>query len=279
MKIDKLNYAKGELSKEIKEGSPVLVPETQDSADVSGLEAVSSDYSKGAPYISTRIVFILSGGTKREKDYFRPLRSDSNIRSIKIAFRSKEGQGLKPYELKGLAEEFLNSKRFITEDNNSFKIEEGDILYLLQDVDEFADEIKGYLSNIDTQLPLQWIVSNPSFEIWLFYHYYDSPDVLKDGVTMSEHDRSNWLKEYLNTVVSGGIKTTQALYTAEVAIINSRKNYIENNRFPALYSTQMHVVVESILSIMGNEFPEMKIRQAERIAYYKKLSQIKDITD
>ena len=95
------------------------------------------------------------------------MRSDSNIRSIKIAFRSKEGQGLKPYELKGLAEEFLNSKRFITEDNNSFKIEEGDILYLLQDVDEFADEIKGYLSNIDTQLPLQWIVSNPSFEIWL----------------------------------------------------------------------------------------------------------------
>lgn len=80
-------------------------------------------------------------------------------------------------------------------------------------------------------------------------------------------------------MVSGGIKTTQALYTAEVAIINSRKNYIENNRFPALYSTQMHVVVESILSIMGNEFPEMKIRQAERIAYYKKLSQIKDITD
>ena len=102
---------------------------------------------------------------------------------------------------------------------------------------------------------------------------------MKDGVTMSEHDRSNWLKEYLNTVVSGGIKTTQALYTAEVAIINSRKNYMENNRFPALYSTQMHVVVESILSIMGNEFPEMKVRQAERIAYYKKLSQIKGITD
>lgn len=224
-------------------------------------------------------MFILSGGTKREKDYFRPLRSDSNIRSIKIAFRSKEGQGLKPYELKDLAEGFLNSKRFVTEDSNSFKIEEGDILYLLQDVDEFADEIKGYLSNIDTQLPLQWIVSNPSFEIWLFYHYYDSPDVLKDGVTMSERDRSNWLKEYLNTVVLGGVKTTQALYTAEVAIINSRKNYVENNGFPALYSTQMHAVVESILSIMGNEFPEMKVRQAERIAYYKKLSQIKDITD
>jgi len=279
MKIDKLNYTKGELSKEIKESSPILVHETQNSVEVSGLDAVSSDYSKGAPYISTRIVFILSGGTKREKDYFRPLKSDGHIRSIKIAFRSKEGQGLKPYELKNLAEEFLNTKRFVTEDNNSFKIEEGDMLYLLQDVDEFADEIKGYLSNIDTQLPFQWIISNPSFEIWLFYHYYDSPNVLNDGVMMSEHDRSNWLKEYLNTVVSGGVKTTQALYTAEVAVINSRKNYVESRGFPALYSTQMHIVVESILSIMGNEFPEMDGRRAKKVAYYKKLSQIKELTD
>lgn len=257
----------------------MLVSEAKDSTTVSGLDAVSTDYSKGAPFISIRIVFILSGGTTRERDYFRPLKSDSQVGSIKIAFRSKEGQGLKPYELKSLAEDFLNTKRFVTEDNNSFQIEDGDILYLLQDVDEFGDEIRGYLSNIDKQQPSQWIISNPSFEIWLFYHYYDSPEVLHDGINMSEHDRSNWLKEYLNIIISGGVKTTQALYTAEDAIFNSRKNYDEKNGFPNLYSTQMHIVAESILSIMGNEFPEMKARREERVAYYKKLSEIKKSTD
>lgn len=278
MRIDKLNYTKGELSKNVFESSSESVPETQDSGDVSGLDAVSSDYSKGAPYISTSMMFILSGGSKREKDYFKPLRTDGNIRSIRIAFRSKDGQGLKPYELKKLAEDFLNSKRFVTEDDNSYSMEEGDILYLLQDVDEFADEIKGYLPDTNARLPYQWIVSNPSFEIWLFYHYHDNPDVLKDGISMSEHERSKWLKEYLHEIVPGGVKTIRALYNADAAIINSRKNYMESNGFPALYSTQMHYVVESVLSIMGNEFTEMKARQAERTEYYVKLKQISDST-
>lgn len=274
MKIDGLKYSKADLSKDLRIGSPESVPKAHDdAAAVSGLDAVSSDYSKGAPFISTRIVFILSGGTKRERDYFRPLKADGHIRSIKITFRSKDGQGLKPYELKSLAEEFLNTKRFVTEDSKSFQIEEGDVLYLLQDVDEFGDEIIGHLRNMNKHQPLQWIVSNPSFEIWLFYHYYDSPEVLHDGVGMSERDRSKWLKEYLNTIISGGVKTTSALYAAEEAIANSQKNYKELNGFPMLYSTQMHIVAETILSIMGHEFSEMKIRQAEKVAYYKKLTQ------
>lgn len=268
MKIDNLKYAKEDLTKELKKGSAISALKSQDPAVLSGFDAVSSDYTKGAPFISTRIVFILSGGSKRERDYFRPLKSDGQIRSIKIAFRSKDGQGLKPYELKSIAEDFLNTKQFVTEDNKSFQIEEGDILYLLQDVDEFGDEIRRHLSNTDNHKPIQWIVSNPSFEIWLFYHYFDSPKLLNNGVMMTERDRSNWLKERLNTIISGGIKTTTALYTAEEAIINSRKNYVEIDGFPTLYSTQMHIVVETILSIMGNEFPEMKIRQAERVAYY-----------
>lgn len=276
MRIDNLSYKKGEDSKDIPEDSPAFVSDPYPcSIHIPGSEAVYSDYTKGAPYISTRIVFILSGGSRREKDYFKPLKSDDNIRSIKIAFRSKDGQGLKPYELKSIAEEFLKIKRFTTEEDKSYRIEDGDVIYLLQDVDEFAEEIKGYLPDDDSESPsFKWIISNPSFEIWLFYHYFDSPEKLHNGLTMSEHDRSNWLKEELHKQVPGGVKTTKALYDAEKAIINSRKNYMERDNFPELYSTQMHIVAESILSIMGKEFPEMKNRQDQRIAYYKNLRQI-----
>ena len=251
---------------------PVVKPVSLDSDAVPGLGAFVSDYSKGAPYLSTKIIFILSGGSKREKDYFKPLKADKMIRSIKIAFRSKNGQGLKPYELNALAAEFIKNKNFVTEDDKCYRIEDEDIIYLLQDVDEFSIEVKKYLCDNATQSQYKWIVSNPSFEIWLFYHYFDTTELLEEGVRMSERDRSNWLKERLNTIVSGGVKTTQALYGIENAIANSSKNYVEENCFPKLYSTQMHIVAKSILSLMKSEFHDMKTRQEEKLEYYKRVN-------
>ncbi len=268
MKIDDLQYSKGGRSRSLG-GSPDLPIPEAGGEEVAGLTASSSDYSKGAPFLSTRIVFILSGGDKREKDYFRPLKRDEKIRSVRIAFRSKKGQGLKPFEMKRLAEEYMKTGRFITEDRITFNIEEGDKLYLLQDVDEFTKELKNYLGSTPDASSIQWIISNPSFEIWLFYHYYDNPAILSDGVNMSERDRSNWLKERLHKIIKGGVKTTRALYKAETAVINSRNNYFEETGFPGLYSTQMHLVAEVIVSAMGKEFAAMKCRQEESEAFYR----------
>lgn len=269
MKIENLNYSKGDASKKIIEVSPIDESESKVLDTITGLEPPPVDYAKGTPYLSTRIMFILSGGSKRERDYFRPLKTDGHVRSIKIAFRSKDGQGLKPYELKTIAEEFIERKQFVTEDNKTYRIEKDDIIYLLQDVDEFSDELKMHLADVNSQTQYKWIISNPSFEIWLYYHYADTTAPLSKGINMSVRDRSNWLKEHLNTIVAGGEKTTKALYIVESAIANSRKNYGEDNSLPNLFSTQMHVVGESILSIMEKEFSDMKKRQAERIAFYK----------
>ncbi len=107
MKIENLRYTKSEASIEIPDGASNLYSKQGKSADITGLDAETTDYTKGSPVLSTRIIFILSGGTKREKDYFRPLRADGHVHSVKIAFRSKGGQGLKPFELRGLAEEFI----------------------------------------------------------------------------------------------------------------------------------------------------------------------------
>ena len=145
MRIDGLQYSKGESSRTIKDDGRFPDVASDESVDIPGAGAESTDYTKGEPYLSTRMIFILSGGSKREKDYFKPLSADRLIHSVKLAFRSKKGQGLKPFELKRLAEEFIRDKCFITEDNSSFHIEEEDIIYLLQDVDEFSEELFGYL--------------------------------------------------------------------------------------------------------------------------------------
>lgn len=92
---------------------------------------------------------------------------------------------------------------------------------------------------------------------------------------MSERDRSNWLKKHLNTIIPGGVKSTQALYIVERAIENSRKNYTEYEDFPAVYSTQMYIVAESILHEMNEEFSQMKKRREDKVEYYRNLSKQK----
>jgi hypothetical protein len=270
MNLDNLNYSK-------QDGSKVINIETVsgnlvESDEIGGMGALDSDYSKGEPHLDTAIVFILSGGSEREKNYFRPLKIDKHIKNIKIAFRSKKGQGLKPYELVSKASDFIKNKTFITEDGISYHIENRDTIYLIQDVDEFGPDIKKYLETNDENLSINcnWIISNPSFEIWLFYHHYDNPSMLADGLDMSEHDRSNWLKEYLNKIIPGGVKSTQALHFANIAIGNSRKNYSEENGFPNIYATQMHLVAEKIIAILGeNEYKAMNERRNARITFFK----------
>ncbi|MBO4994414.1 MAG: RloB domain-containing protein [Muribaculaceae bacterium] len=270
MNLDNLYYSKQDSSKAI-ESEVVQANKPDEFAEIGGMGADDTDYTKGEPFIDTGIVFILSGGSEREKDYFRPLKIDKQIHNVKIAFRSKKGQGLKPYELASLASEFVSSKSFTTEDNISYHIEKGDIIYLIQDVDEFGLELTKQLKSDYDKSSIHWIISNPAFEIWLFYHYNDDTSLLKEGLSKSERDRSNWLKEYLNEIIPGGIKTTQAFHSVDIAIKNSRNNYIEKDGIPDVFSTQMHIVAEKIISMLGEaEFKAMNERRNNRIAAFKK---------
>lgn len=271
MKIDNLKYSKSQPSESPLAGVDHVEPKHDTDSPISGLGATETEYAKGSPTLETRLIFVLSGGSVREQDYFRPFKTDANIRSVKIAFRSKDGQGLKPYELKGLCGDFLNNKKFVMEDNSSFHIEEGDSLFILQDVDEFGDEIKKILNAQVEDNGAKWIISNPCFEMWLFYHYHSDTSLLSDCVAMSEKDRSNWLKEYLPKIIPGGVKTTKAFYSTEVAMANSKLNYSEEAGFPSLFSTQMHFLAETILQTMGEEYSAVKKLREDRIAFYKNL--------
>lgn len=271
MESNRLNYSKEDGFKEVKADKP-----TQTNIDklpeIGGLGAIDTNYTKGEPLIETSIIFILSGGEEREKNYFKPLKSDNQIHNVKIAFRSQKGQGLKPYELLTIASDFVKNKKFITEDGICYNIEEGDIIYLIQDVDEFEAELKKYLKANYDKSKLQWIISNPCFEIWLFYHYHNEPSVLKECSNKSTRDRSNWLKENLNVIIPGGVKTTKAFLSSDVAIINSRTNYSEQDNFPEIFSTQMHIVAEKVIISLNEEYKELKERRQRQIDFYKKFN-------
>ncbi len=263
MKLDNLKYGKGNGSREFVGGS---VPRNQEPTEThKHLPSISlsSDYTKPEGEIDVRILFVLSGGEDRERNYFKMLKDDQHLEKIKVAFASKEGQGLNPTQLLEVAKNSVDSKKFTTKEATyRFEKDNGDIIYLLQDIDQFEQEIRG-LANEEQPDCLRWIYSNPAFEMWLYYHYFKEPlPKLKDAIGKTTAERSKWLKEFLPEIIKGGVKTTKAISQIRIAIDNSKANYKEEDGLPSLFSTQMHVLAEDILDTMGDEFDRMLERKA-----------------
>lgn len=264
MDLNKLRYSKTVAVKDMEAHSDKTEKAAVSEKDKSlSVGKMSSDYLKGEATIETQIVFIISGGDKREKDYFKMLMKDRHIRRLKIAFVSKKGQGLVPSQMFELAKEYLFNKRFVTE-TDSFSIDADDTLYLVQDMDEFEVDIRTMFDKGDEIQQATWIVSNPSIEVWLFYHKFDTPKgYLDEGLKKPLSERSQWLKKKLDALVPGGINPINAFADIRIAIANSKANYKEYNGLPDVYSTQMHILAEDILNTLGNEFDEMLQRRKE----------------
>lgn len=264
MDLNKLRYSKTVAVKDMEVHSDKTEKAAVSEKDKSlSVGKMSSDYLKGEATIETKIVFIISGGDKREKDYFKMLMKDRHIRRLKIAFVSKKGQGLVPSQMFELAKEYLFNKRFVTE-TDSFSIDADDTLYLVQDMDEFEVDIRTMFDKGDEIRQATWIVSNPSIEVWLFYHKFDTPKgYLDEGLKKPLSERSQWLKKKLDALVPGGINPINAFADIRIAIANSKANYKEYNGLPDVYSTQMHILAEDILNTLGNEFDEMLQRRKE----------------
>lgn len=264
MKFDNLKYGKDEGSREEnvieKRVETTSSPRKQNPLPTVEL---SSDYTKPEGEIDVRILFILSGGEDRERKYFKMLKDDQRLKRIKVAFASKKGQGLNPTQLLEAATKSVDSKKFVTEDAAyHFEKDNGDIIYLLQDIDEFEQEIQS-LATEEQPDCIRWIYSNPAFEMWLFYHYFDKPlPKLQDATEKTPAERSQWIKGYLPNIINGGIQTTKAITQMRTAINNSKANYQEKKGLPYLFSTRMHILAEDMLDTMGEEFEQMLDRKA-----------------
>lgn len=265
MKLDSLKYSKGEGSREEKVVEKRVEAATSSTSEQTALPTVElpSDYTKPEGEIDVRILFILSGGEDRERNYFKMLKDDRRLKRIKVAFASKKGQGLNPTQLLEVANESVDVKKFVTEEGTyRFEQKNGDIIYLLQDIDQFEPEIRRLASEEQSDC-LKWVYSNPAFEMWLYYHYFDNPlPKLKEAIGKTLVERSQWLKGYLHEIIPGGVQTTKAINQIRTAIDNSKSNYQEDKGLPELFSTQMHLLAEDILDTMGDEFDQMLERRA-----------------
>lgn len=208
-------------------------------------------YQKPEGERSTSLIFVLSGGEKKEKDFLKELIKNKTIKSLSVAFMSKKKQGLQPYQMQRKWYE-IRKKGQIEIKDHMFNLDKMDKVFLLSDVDEFYPQLKKIIQEKPADDYGQWIISNPCFEIWLYYCYQNNPNV--DLAKLREQlpsQRSQTLKKEGNALVAGGLNPVKAFERMQIGISNSKEHYqLDDNEIPVLFATQMHDFAQYLIDKM-----------------------------
>lgn len=224
--------------------------------DPSLYEQIPSAYKKEDGILSYSLICVISGGTERERAFLNELERKHTFKSVDVIFVStkKGGGGLTPKMMLSVYED-LCKNGIIHAAGRNVKLESVDAVYMFTDVDHYENELKEILRDRQKKTPI-WIISNPDFEIWLYYCYRNNPyDDLKDVLEETPSRRSSILKTINGTFNNGGgLDTRKAFEHLEEGIAHSIEHYLETNGIPNILSTQMHVFAKDVMLSLGDEY-------------------------
>ena len=229
-----------------------------ESADyVIGDEVTASDipsmYSKSDGTLPYELVFVISGGEKRERDFLKVLIKGMSPSSLRVVFESKKGQGLHPNQMQERWN-CIRTSGIVETDIQKFQLDAMDKVFLLTDVDEFYNQLVD-IRNEKTECDNgQWVISNPCFEIWLYYCYLNNPKedltILKE---LSPAKRGQTIKSLGDALVNGGLNSIRAFEQIYDGIKNSAQHYaLDENEIPVLFATQMHFMAKYLVDTLNS---------------------------
>lgn len=270
MDLSKLSYGKVASDLALREPSHGFIPKNEHDKIPVDETIVPDGYKKPEGKRSAALIFVISGGEVRERDFLKELIQRKRPHSLRVAFFSKEKQGLQP---KQMQEHWLKvrKEKILEVEEQKYSLLSADKVYLLTDVDEYYEQLVGIVGKQSEEDVGQWIISNPCFEIWLYYCFADNPcedlSVLEE---LSTKERSKELKRLGNVKVKGGLNPRKAFEKMKEGIVHSAEHYKEDeNSIPCLYSTQMHIMARFMVETMNNnanEYDELlkeKVRKRE----------------
>lgn len=186
------------------------------------------DYTKHAPSKDARKIYIISEGTESEIKYLNFFTGlSSNLELIVIPSEN----GTDPMKLMELA------LRKFDKETGQFTLEfsQKDQIWFVIDTDTWEregkiDPLRTFCTRQNDKIPKDydevkrydaWNIaqSNPSFEVWLYYHFYDSipdPDILSSTPN---------IKGYVDSLIAGGFDYESDPAKIHSAIDRAKKNF------------------------------------------------------
>lgn len=195
-------------------------------------------YEKVEPFKNAKKIYIFCEGD-REVHYLKFFQGfASNIDIIPIP--NENGKSA-PTKLKAQAEKCL--------ENNSVSLskELADEVWFVIDTDRWNEgnkigELRNYVEDKRKTYD-GWFVaqSNPSFEIWLYYHFNSEKPI------DSEIEAAQSFKDFVATKIKGGFDNRSMPLEIQQATLNAENNFERENGQPKLYSTEVFNLAKQII--------------------------------
>lgn len=229
---------------------------------------ISVDYIKPDGELSSALFIIVSGGIRREKQYFSKIMDIKTFPRINVKFIGRNDEtgeeGLSPDKM---YDEAIKIKRRFEENETS---NVSDSVYLVADVDEFMDVLL-QIKQLCVQENFKLIVSNSCFEVWLYYSY--CADIPEFPIPERIETLSWKFKEWLPTVIIGGINPTKSVFNIRQNINNAKVNYKEDkNGIPELFSTNMYELAEELLPLIEPELNKLMEENSRKEAKFRNMN-------
>ncbi|MBL4561788.1 MAG: RloB domain-containing protein [Labilibaculum sp.] len=217
------------------------------------------NYTKQDGQFDPSLFIIVSGGEKRERDYFNfYAKYSKHFPRIVIEFICENSEGRTGLDVLALVERAKEIKKHKQESKSEDIL---DSINIVTDVDDFYAQLVEKMHECSVA-DLNLIISNPCFEIWLYYAYFGE----KPSITIPEDRKkiSKTLKKYLNDESNGGIDPRKAPWYIQNANLNSKTNYLEDdNKIPTLFSTQMHILGERLYELSKDDLSALIEKEEE----------------
>ena len=252
------HYQKGNPNIPLRDatGHNLVVPDNS----VPEITSVAANYQKGVPFESPKsFIVIFSGGLKTELEYFKPIRNNKCFQNIRIEIFVEDTFKKKTDTLLYNPRIFDYAYDKVEEYREGMSPDSPDAYFIITDVDHFGESIQANQSKCE-QKAINLVISNPCFEVWL---YYSAHSDRFENFVIPQKQLSETLKKFVHKSVDGGLDTRKAIFNIEQNITNAKNNYVEENGFPTLFSTQMFWLAEQMLPFVKDGLEQLR-REIER---------------
>ncbi len=263
----KFSYTK--TSRELEQQLPdkvAAIPAVSEKVPTEGLLPIGG-YSKTDGTLPVNLFCVISGGTTRERAFLNELESKNTFSKVRVIFVSsaKDEGGLTPKMMNDIYAK-MRGEGVIHTKSGDIIIDAIDKFYMFTDVDHYEQELTDILSSQDNKSQPIWAISNPDFEIWIYYCYRNNPQTeLVDIVNTTPSSRSSLLKTINGTFNNGGgLDPRKAFELIKDGVANSKAHYsADGNGIPALLCTNMFIFAEDMLICVGDEYDRWKDKLKE----------------
>lgn len=216
-------------------------------------------YAKEEPNRDAKKVYIVCEGSKDEPAYFNYFNGlSSNINIITIP---SEGGKTNPISL------LRNIEEKIKKGDVLFEMQYEDQIWFVIDTDQWLDH--GHIANLrqeviiknnevragHTDYPNSFFIaqSNPSFEVWLYYHFNEAKPRIE------EVDSYDSFKAFVNNKIKGGFDFRKYPVKIQGAIQNAQQNFeADIDNYPNQFSTEVFRLGQIIVAFTKHKLDQIR---------------------